>query len=256
MGALAADAPTSGGLGFPSRRGADATPLSRSARLRAAVALTLAAALGGCEPYVQGNGVYHQETRPDPGPFTGLHVESGIEVTVTAGAADRSVVVSGDANVVPYLETVVQTGEGRRVLFVRITRTFSGTIPPRAAIAVPSLEYAFATQFSRISGKTIAASSFEVVADHGANVVLEGAAAPAGDSISAALATGALLNATAYEVSGGAAVTLTGGSIAKLHADGPVTGTLSGGSQLDNLSGTGVCADVVVQDAASKLSCH
>ncbi len=249
----AARAPTSSALGFPSARGGGATGVPRSAGGLAAV-LVLLAALGGCDPYVQGNGVYAEEQRPDPGDFTGIHVESGVEAIVTAGASARSVTVSGDANVVPYIETQVQSDGGRRVLHVWISRAFSGTIPPRAWVEVPVLEYAAATEGARITAKAVAAPAFEVVADDGASVVLEGAAAPAGDSIDVTLGSRAVLNAGAYEVSGGASVALSGASSAKLHSDGPVSGTVSGGSQLDNLLGAGDCT-AVAADGTSKLSC-
>ena len=254
MEAITARSPTSSALTFPSIRGALATPLPRSARrlaLRAAICL---AALAGCEPYVQGNGVYFQEQRPDPGPFTGVHVESGVEVGVEAGAAARRVVVSGDSNVVPYIETEVRTDAGRQVLHVRISRAFAGTIPPRAAIEVPVLEYAFATDHSKIGARKLAAASFQVSAEGGSSVSLEGLAAPAGASIDVQLATRAHLDASGYVVSSGASVELTGASIAKLHSDGPVSGTVSGGSELDNLQGTGGCS-AVVADGSSTVRC-
>lgn len=255
MRGLAARAPTSSALRFPGARGAGATPLPRSARrLAAAALLCLAGALGGCEPYVQGNGVYYEETRPDVGPFTGLHVESGVEVTVTAGAAARSVTVSGDANVVPYIETKVQTDSGLRVLHVWISRAYGGTFPPRAVVEVPALEYAYATELARIKGDEIAATSFQVVADHGGNVALAGASAPAGESIGVKLGTGGLLDATGYAVSNAAQVELSGASVARLRSDGPVSGTVTDRSQLDNLQGTGGCT-AVVADGSSTIRC-
>jgi putative autotransporter adhesin-like protein len=253
--ALPARVTTSRALGFPCSRIAGATPVPRSTRRLAIALALLACGLAACEPFVQGNGVFREERRADPGPFTGIHVESGVEATVTAGVADRSVTVSGDANVVPYIQTEVRTDSGRQVLHVWISKAFVGTIPPRAIVEVPALEFALATQSSRVNGKSLAASSFEVVADQGGNVVLEGAALPAGDSIDVRLATGAILNATAYGVSEGASVQLSGGSVARLRCDGPVSGNVTGGSQLENLQGSGSCAAVVV-DGNSTLSCH
>lgn len=253
--ALAARVPTSPALGIPCARGPDATPVPRSGR-RLAVALAfLSCSLAACEPYVQGNGVYAEERRPDPGPFTGLHVESGVQATVTAGAEAGSVTVSGDANVVPYIETEVRTDSGRQVLHVWISKAFIGTIPPRALVEVPSLEYALATESSRVTAKSVAASAFEAVADQGGSLVLQGAQQPAGESIDVRLATSAVLDATAYGVSGGASVQLSGGSVAKLASDGPVTGSVTGGSQLDNLAGGGSCMGVTA-DGTSKLSCQ
>jgi hypothetical protein len=256
MEALPARGPTSAALGFPPSRVPAATRVPRSTR-RLALGLALAFLAGGlaaCEPVVQGNGVYREERR-SVAPFTGIHVESGIEAAVTAGIADRSVVVSGDANVVPYIETEVQNDSGRQVLHLSISRAFVGTIAPRAVVEVPLLDYAFATESARVSGKSLAARAFQVVAEQGSSVVLQGAAAPAGESIDVRLATGANLNATSYGVSGGAAVQLSGGSTARLHSDGPVSGTVAGGSLLENLQGTGSCAAVAV-DGTSTLSCR
>lgn len=254
MEALPARGPTSRALGFPSARLPGATPVPRSTRLLAAALALVAGALAACEPFVQGNGVYREERR-DVGPFTGVHVESGVEATVAAGVTDQSVTVSGDANVVPYIMAEVRTESGLQVLHVWISKAFVGAIPPRAVIEVPSLQYAFATQSSRVNGKSLAAASFEVVADQGSNVVLEGAVLPAGESIDVRLATGAVLNATAYGVSAGAEVQLSGGSIARLHSDGSVSGTVTGGSLLENLQGAGSCAAVAV-DGTSTLSCR
>lgn len=226
--------------------------MARSARCLAAAAV-LAGALAGCEPYVQGNGVYHQEQRPI-GAFTGVHVGSGIEATVTAGAPSGSVTVSGDANVVPYIEAQVRTEAGREVLFLQVSRVFSGTIPPRAVIETPALEYAFATEGAKVTAKRVAGAAFEVVADRGSNVVLEGAGNPAGESIDVRLGTGALLNASAY-VSGGATVQLSGGSIARLHSDGAVNGTVTGGSLVENVLGAGSCAGIM-SDGTSRLNCR
>jgi putative autotransporter adhesin-like protein len=255
MEAHAARAPTSHALGFPRARGPGATPVPRSGRRLALALAVLSSFLAACQPYVQGDGVYREERRPDPGPFTGVVVESGIAASITAGAGDRSVTVSGDANVVPYIETEVHTDSGRQVLHVWISKAFIGTIPPRAVVEVPSLEYASATESSRIAAKGVAAAAFEAVADRGASLVLEGAATSAGESIDVRLATGAVLDASAYGVSGGASVQLSGGSVAKLECDGPVTGTVTGGSELDNLAGAGSCGGVST-DGSSKIACH
>jgi Putative auto-transporter adhesin, head GIN domain len=256
MEAFAARVPTSRALGIPCRRGPGATPVPRSGRrLALALAVLSSSSLAACQPYVQGDGVYREERRPDPGPFTGVLVESGIGASVAAGAGARSVTVSGDANVVPYIETEVRTDSGRQVLHVWISKAFIGTIPPRAVVEVPSLEYASATESSRIAAKGVAAVAFEAVADKRASLVLQGAALPAGESIDVRLSSGAVLDASAYGVSGGASVQLSGGSAAKLECDGPVTGTVTGGSELDNLAGAGSCAGVSA-DGSSKLSCR
>lgn len=239
----------------PGGRGAGATPLPRSAHRVATWAL-LAAALAGCDPYVQGNGVYLEERRSGLAPFVGLHLEDGIEATVTAHAEAQGVLVSGDANVVPYIRTEVQVDGGRAVLHVFISQQFGRTIPPRAAIEAPAFEYVLATQGSRAHVRDAATPSFTVVADQGSTLDLAGpGGVAAGESISVELASGAVLDATFYPVSQSASVELSGASIARLHSDGPVTGTVANASELDNLSGTGDCA-AVVRDETSKVRCR
>lgn len=55
---------------------------------------------------------------------------------------------------------------------------------------------------------------------------------------------GATLTARQYPTAG-ALVDLDGRSTAQLHADGPVAGTVSADSHLDNTSGSGHCTAVV-----------
>lgn len=255
MEGAAARAPTSPALRSPSRCVGAATRVPRSTRRLTAVLAVLTGALAACDPYVQGSGVYRVEQRPDVGPFTGVRVESSVEATVTAGVPTPTVAVSGDANVVPYIETAVETDGDRRVLHVWVSKPFSGTIPPGVAIELPSLEHAAATGSSKILATKLAAPSLEVDADQGSSVILEGAATPGGARIEVRLGSGAALDATAYDVSGGAFVQLSGASSARLRCDGPVIGTVGGASQLDNLQGTGSCA-AVVSDSTSKLSCR
>jgi hypothetical protein len=243
-------------LGAPSPCGVGATPLARSI-LRSGAAALLALALAGCDPYVQGNGVYYEESRNDVAPFVGLHVEDGIAVTVTAQAAAQSVLVGGDANVVPYIRTEVRMDGGRPVLHVLIPEQFDRTIPPLAVIAAPSFEYVRATQGARVSVWDAGTAIFTAVADQGSWLRVDGKSGvdPAGETIEVALASGAVLDATRYPVSQTASVELSGASNARLHSDGPVTGTVADASVLDNLYGTGDCA-AVVKDASSQVSCH
>ncbi len=247
---------TSSAVDPPSGRCNGATPLPRSAHCLAACSL-VALALAGCDPYVQGNGVYLEERRPGLAPFVGLHVEDGIEATVTAGTPAQDVLVSGDANVVAYIRTQVEMDGGRSVLHVFVSEQFGKTIPPRVVIDVPTFEYVLATQGSRAHVRNAATPAFRVIADQGSALDLAGAngSVAAGESISVELASGAVLDAASYPVSQSASVALSGASLARLRSDGPVTGTVANASELDNLLGSGDCSGVVA-DQASRVRCR
>lgn len=214
---------TSPALADPSGRGARATPVSRPARLAGIVAAALAGALAGCEPYVEGNGVFEEEDRTPPETLLGVHVEDGIEASVTAGGAQQ-VTVSGDANLVQHIDTevVAEPGVGP-VLFVRIdVANWSSTIPPRAAIRLGDLRYVFASGHSRVLATGPGGAALEV------------------------FASDADVDAGSYPLSAGARVDLSSGARVELHSDGPVTGIVRGGCTLDNLLGAGGCEAVTV----------
>jgi hypothetical protein len=240
--------------GAPNPRGVRVTGRSRAARLVGAV---LAAALTACEPYVQGNGVYLEEDRSGGiAPFVGIRVEDGIQATVTAGAAAQSVVVSGDANVVPYIKAEVRAIEVRgaplAVLFITLDPPgddYGVTIPPRAVVRATELGYVAATEASKVNVFDAAAPSMVVDGQGGSEVTLRGAG---GESLHATLVA-ASLDAGSYAVDL-AEVSLAGGSRAELHAQGTVTGDAQGASAVDNLLGSGTC-DVTL-DETSTLACH
>ncbi len=250
-----AGVPTFSALCSPSTCGGRATPLARSV-LRAGAAALLALALGGCDTFVQGNGVYFEEIREGVPSFVGLHVEDGIQATVTAQAASQRVLVSGDANVVPHIRTEVKVDGGLPVLHVFIAENFDKTIPPGAVIEVPSFEYVLATQGARVRVANAGTAIFTVVADQGSALEVSGrnGVDPAGETIEVYLSSGAVLDATRYPVSATATVDLGGASTARLHSDGPVTGTVANASLLQNLYGTGHCAGVV-KDDTSTVTC-
>jgi hypothetical protein len=228
MKARRPDLPTRSALGSPSLRGAGATPLSRTAR-RLALAACAAIAVTACKPYVQGNGVYLEETRSPLPDFVGVDLESGIDATVTVGPA-QSVVVSGDANVVKWITTDVHTdtvrGAPLRVLHVFVEHEYGATIPPRAVIKLPALRY--------------------VRAVAGASVAVSGAGAEA----LVADVHDATVRAGTYQVNT-ADVDLTGASIIYLRALSAVTGEAHDTSVVDNQLGTpGICSGVVVSGSA------
>lgn len=246
---------TSSALGSSRSPGAGTTRTSCPARVGAAALLCLAAGLAGCEPVVQGNGVYYQEQRTGLGGFTGIAIDHGIEALVTAGASSPSVVVSGDSNVVPHLETEVRSEGQRQVLHVWVSTNYTGTIPPRATIALPALELAALDHGARLDARELGAGALALSADQGSVAFLSGSSGVSAQGLTLTLANGATVDATGFPVSGPTAVVLSGGTVARLRADGPVSGTVGASSRLDDLAGIGSCAAVIL-DASSQLACH
>jgi hypothetical protein len=230
------------------------TGRARAARLLGTV---LAGALAACEPYVQGNGVYLEEDRSGGVvPFVGVRVEDGIQATVTDGAAAQTVVVSGDANVVPYIKAEVRTIEvrGAQLAVLHLTLDPPGddygvTIPPRAVVRATELGYVAAAEASKVNAFDAATAAMVVDGHGGSEVTLRG---PGGESLHATLVAAAL-DAGSYAVDL-AEVSLAAGSRAELHAQVTVTGEAQGASAVDNLLGTGTC-DVTL-DETSTLACH
>jgi hypothetical protein len=221
--------------------------MARSARSAGFGALALAVlAVAGCDPYVQGNGVYFEEARTPAEALTGVRAFDGIEATVTAGAAEQRVVVSGDANLVPYIRTTVVDEVGEAPVFeVSIEvpgGTWSSSIPPRVVVELASLEYLFATDDSHVDASDVATQLLFVEAYGRSDVVVSGAGGGRIDVV----ASGATVWAGSYPVSDGAQVDLSLGARAWLHSDGAVTGTVRAGCTLDNQLGSGTCAGVLV----------
>ncbi len=243
-------------LGTSRNRGGRATALPRSARgargLLAAAALALAL---GCNPEVQGNGVYLEQSRTT-GDFQGLEIRDGVAAHVTAGQA-LSVKVIGDANVVPNITTEVFDPEPVgtamiRVLHVVVGFAYQATIPPAVIITVPEFRYVKAEGASPVEVKRAAADLFTVRAKGSAQVTLVGAAGRSGDLLDVVLSNQTLLDATQYPTSG-AFVELHDKGTAKLHSNGPVTGSLFDSSRLDNLLGSGDCTSVAVEGTATRI---
>lgn len=230
---------TSAALGTPTIPGAGATVARKRFAGRPLAALALlaaAAALAGCDPERVGNGVYAEKT-VHVAPFTGVRVEDGIDAVITVSStATQSVILTGDENIVDEnLETRVELeGVGSTavsVLHVWASPSFTPVIPPRVVIRRPSLVYVRGSDGVSIEVKT------PTGADEGAGplaVVLEGAT----------------LIARSYPISG-AVVDLEDRATARLHSDGPVVGTVSADSHLDNTYGSGSCAGVVTSGAGN-----
>ena len=199
------------------------------------VAIAALVALAACSTYVNGNGVYHEETR-QVAPFVGIAVDLGIEATVEVGSV-QSVRLSGDANLVPDIETRVEAG-------ILVTSTwlegFDPALPLRLSVTIPYLQSASAVGESHVQVSGAAATvPFEASAFEGSEIHLSGAG---GSQLDAALGGGSHLEATAYPVDA-ATVEIGGGSAAELRVAGAVTGNLHGGSDLQ-IYGGGSCSAV------------
>lgn len=253
-GGLAACPRTPSALGLPRVRGAGATDRARPSRRGLAGLCLLAVA--ACNPYVQGNGVYHEEERSGSlGPFLGLRVEEGITASLAAGAAGRSVVVSGDANVVPYIRTAVarEIVRGSAIDVLRAwvdapSGGYSSTYPPRVTIQVPEVRFAHAEgDRTRIDLRDVATPELVLEAREQGEIIVRSLGGPA---LHATVAD-AEIDAGGYAVDA-AEVVLTGASRIELQAGIAVTGEAWGTSEVDNLLGQGVC-NVTLHDAATLL---
>jgi len=252
VGVRGARARTGSALGTSRERCAGATPSPGSARSAGFLALAALLGLAACDPYVQGNGVYLEQDRtPGGAALTGVHVEDGIEVTVTSGASEQKVTVSGDANLVEYIVTDVQNEASGPVLHLRIDVPggWSSTIPPRAVVHLAQLQYLLAKGDSPVDVSGAAAPLLTILASEGSDVVVAGA----GGAGIAVTASSARVDARTYPVTDVASVDLTEGARVYLHSDAAVTGTVREACTLDNLLGAGTCAAVVVEGPATLL---
>jgi hypothetical protein len=208
----------------------------RPAARRFAGLLAALGLLAGCEPYVEGNGRFRQETR-SVAAFEAVHVESGIAVDVLAGAAAQTLVVSGDENVLQYVETNVHDG----VLTLRVTERFDSKNPLRAGISVPQLRSLAANDRATVTAiGVIGVETFTVEAVDGAIVSLTGSG---GTSLEARVVGGehgaSRLRAGEYPVAR-ASLQVAGGSTAVVDVSERVTGTAAGGSVV-TVEGGGAC---------------
>ncbi len=255
MEAAGACARTCPAVGSSSDRRPAATGLPRSARSAGLALLALAAlAVAGCDPYVEGNGVYLEEDRTPTQTVFGVHVQDGIQATVASAAAQQKVVVSGDANIVKdYVKTEVVADQGSGpVLHVRLASghpTLDPALPLRAVIQLAELRSVEADGDSHVSASAVATQLLSLEASGKSSVVVMGAG---GARVEVSVADAAV-DAGAYPVSEGALVAVSGGGRVEVHSDGPVAGTVATGSTLENF-GAGTCAGVTA-DAGATLLC-
>ncbi len=184
--------------------------------------------------------------------FEGLRVRDGIEATVTAGAAQPRLVVSGDANLLPYIHAEVEADPGSvpagilRLWIEVPAGNFSICIPPLAVLEMGELKYVGAEGDSHVNASGVATQLLSVEAYGKSDINVAG---PGGGRIQV-VASGATVDAATYPVSDGAQVDLSSGARAGLHSGGAVTGTVGAACTLYNF-GTDACTAVTVPPGAT-----
>jgi hypothetical protein len=215
--------------------------------LHLALASTLALTLPACHGDVQGNGLPGSEQR-NVGAFDQLEVGVGIEATVVTGAASQVVTLSGDSNLLEFIETVVEAG----ALKVRLHHTdrIDPIVPLRLTVQATALHRVRAYEASILeisgAGSGAAGFSFEVEASARSNVHLAG---PGGHQLLVNLSGGAGLDASGYPVAE-ANLLVSGGSQLRLQAAGDPVGSASAGSSVV-ITGGGSCAELALSGNAT-----
>jgi hypothetical protein len=208
--------------------------------------LAFTLALAACHGDVQGNGVPGTEQR-GVGPFDEVEVRVGIEAAVTAGATAQALALTGDSNLLEFVETVV---EGT-TLKVRLGRPIDPIVPLRLTVQATALHRVKATEASILeiagAGSGEAGFSFEVEASGRSNVHLAG---PGGHRLQVNLSGGAGLDASGYPVAE-ANLLLTGGAQLLIHASGDPVGSASDHGSVVEVSGGGTCAALVLAGGAT-----
>jgi hypothetical protein len=206
--------------------------MTRSVRTGLAALVLLACT--ACHPTVMGNGVFAERTF-DVAAFDRLDVGYGFTVNVVAGASARSLVISGDENIIAEYLTVQVAGSTLRIDhdedFIRVH-------PITVNLDATELVAVTAREGIRMTAGDVDAAAFSVRATEGSEVLLSGAP-PAGAALTASLDSGSTLDARAFPVAS-AAVALTSHSSAQLTCSGPVTGSASDVSVISVLGG-GTC---------------
>jgi putative autotransporter adhesin-like protein len=200
-----------------STRSLDAMPLAT----RLGLVPLLAATLAACTPHVDGNGVFAERTLRLAA-FDRVAIGLGIEATIVANADERSVVISGDENVLEHITVDVASSTLRTDTDLA---SFSSVHPLRLRIKTPELLSVTALGEARLAVSDAATSSFTVVAEGQSQVWLVGAG---GDALEVRLRDRSVLFGFGYPVVG-ATLDVADGSTAQLHASGPVTGAVAGG---------------------------
>lgn len=195
--------------------------MPRSTRL--GLVSLLAATLAACTPHVDGNGVFAERTL-DLAAFDRLEIGLGIEATVTANAAARTVVISGDENLLQYIDVGVDSSTLHTS--TELSGGFTTVHPLRLRIETPELVAVKAEDEARLSISGASGSTFAVDAERQAQVTLVGAG---GEALVVRLRDRSVLFGYGYPV-GGATLDVADGSTAQLRASGAVSGAVAGGA--------------------------
>jgi hypothetical protein len=185
---------------------------------------------------VQGNGILGTEVRRVPA-FDAISVSDGIQLEVTDGAAQQSVTLSGDENVLPHIETIVEQDPKRgSVLEVKsAVRVFESVNQVKAVVSATTLRGLFADEACVVTAAAVASPTFEVVASDGARLTLAGVGGPSIDvTLAAGQHGGATLDARGYPVSTATVALQAAGAEALLAASVRVSGTAVEGATLAN----------------------
>jgi hypothetical protein len=196
-------------------------------------------------------------------PFDAISISLGIEATVTLGTKDQLVTLSGDANLLQYVELAVEGG----VLVTKLNGIAGGidpVIPLRLQLLVPppapgssvgpfsSIE---ATEKSSVDVHRASGAAADTVlsvsASDASMVQLDGGS---GARLEANLAGGSQLYAESYRADTAGFVVASGSTMHVNAADliAGTNSTVSGNSRVE-LSGGARCADVTV--AADGSTC-
>jgi hypothetical protein len=194
----------------------------------------------GCESFVHGNGQFGEEAR-SVGAFDGVSVGLGIVATVQVGPAARAVTISGDTNVLQYIELEVKDG----VLRTELSGIdgFDSINQVQLVVATPQLVLARAWGDADVTVTDADAAAFTVSASEGSRVSLAAKSGATPTALTVTASGTSAVDAKNFTVVD-AEVTLSSST-----ADVKVTGTLSGeisqGSSL-NVSGGATCSGVTV----------
>jgi Putative auto-transporter adhesin, head GIN domain len=223
-------------------------------RSRAGFALFAAIVAVGCHgklliepPAIVGSGVSKEETRA-VGKFQMVEVGDALQVIVTVTAGVKpSVKVSGDDNLVPFVESFVE--DGQLVLRLEDNSSISPKLPLRAEVVTGELDEvevsgaaivkvkggtkvdrftAGASGAAQLSVEGVESSEAVVSASGASQVALSGSAA----SLKVDASGASRIKAQSFNVDD-ADVSISGASTVTLWANKSVSGDVSGASQLE-----------------------
>lgn len=188
--------------------------------------------------------------------FDGVRVQAGLHADVTAGATQPRLVVSGDANLIEkYFRYALEEDPGSvpaTVLRVWIEvpgGDFGTCIPPAVALDARQLSFIGAEGDSHVEVSGLAVQTLAIQAKERSDVTVAGT----GGGRLQVIADRAFVHAASYPVSEGAVVNLASASLAEVHANGPVTGSVAADCTLTN-NGAGACAPDLGAPGA-KITC-